>query len=432
MKSDRKNFLEILLLLGAVAVLTFLVQQQEGRSVGEREPLASVSESRAKQAPPASPEGGLEQEKKKTKGVAERIPADAPFEGYTLYATSGTAEVLLTNTSGDFVKRWEIDADRARLLPNGDLLVVHGSKWGLQREPWASLRSVIRKYRWDGSIVWEHELPGEAHHDIVPLANGNILAVYLTRVPKALIREKLGKQFERVHIRSDVLVEISPAGEEVWRWASHEHLSLRDCGARSCPDLSKEEFLSGKRRFDWTHINTVRELPQNQWVESGDARFAPGNILIFPRNFWSALLIDKPTGEVVWRYHGEGERGISGGHESYMIPPGYPGAGNILIFDNGRIHEQSRVLEVHPLTKQVVWSYADGPRFFSRVAGAAQRLPNGNTLISEDTSGRIFEVNSAGKEVWSHHAYKIRINRAHRYPPDYAPQFAALSANEDG
>jgi hypothetical protein len=103
-----------------------------------------------------------------------------------------------------------------------------------------------------------------------------------------------------------------------------------------------------------------------------------------------------------------------------MIQRGLPGEGNILLFDNGgyggysaptpecpdvrgaaRRH-YSRVLEFNPVTLEKVWEYVItfGPdnglfmadRFFSALVSSAQRLPNGNTLITEGLGGRIFEV----------------------------------------
>jgi outer membrane protein assembly factor BamB len=77
---------------------------------------------------------------------------------------------------------------------------------------------------------------------------------------------------------------------------------------------------------------------------------------------------------------------------------------NILIFDNGSAAERahSRVIEVDPVTKKIVWEYKSDPpaKFFARVMGAAQRLPNGNTLITASDSGYVFEVTRAGETVW--------------------------------
>ena len=111
---------------------------------------------------------------------------------------------------------------------------------------------------------------------------------------------------------------------------------------------------------------------------------------------------------------------IIGQHHAHMIPRGLPGEGNILVFDNGgwagygapnpgaptgfmnAQRDYSRVLEFDPTTLKIVWQYTpieagfikpvDANRFYSPFISSAQRLPNGNTLITEGSGGRIFEV----------------------------------------
>jgi len=62
------------------------------------------------------------------------------------------------------------------------------------------------------------------------------------------------------------------------------------------------------------------------------------------------------------------------------------------------------VIEVNPATKEIVWKYQDKPawNFFSPRMGIAQRLPNGNTLITEGSDGRIFEVTRDHQLVWEY------------------------------
>ena len=40
--------------------------------------------------------------------------------------------------------------------------------------------------------------------------------------------------------------------------------------------------------------------------------------------------------------------------------------------------------------------------FFSSFVSNAQRLPNGNTLITEGMQGRLFQVTPAGQVVWEY------------------------------
>lgn len=78
--------------------------------------------------------------------------------------------------------------------------------------------------------------------------------------------------------------------------------------------------------------------------------------------------------------------------------------GNIVIFDNGRSikREYSRVIELNPATREIVWEYKGNPlqSFYTESLGSAQRLPNGNTLICEGENGHVFEVTEEGEKVW--------------------------------
>jgi hypothetical protein len=129
-----------------------------------------------------------------------------------------------------------------------------------------------------------------------------------------------------------------------------------------------------------------------------------------------------------------------------MIASDLPGAGNILIFDNGGssgfgppspiapngsgvyARATSRIIEVDPVTFELVWSY-DGPNFYAMNISGVQRLPNGNTLITEGPSGRLFEVTTDGDIVWEyiHPVYtgsreSNSVYRAYRVPYDWIPQ----------
>ena len=48
------------------------------------------------------------------------------------------------------------------------------------------------------------------------------------------------------------------------------------------------------------------------------------------------------------------------------------------------------------------WSYeaSEEGEFFSPVCGSIQRLANGNTLITESTAGRAFEITPSKEIVW--------------------------------
>jgi outer membrane protein assembly factor BamB len=118
-----------------------------------------------------------------------------------------------------------------------------------------------------------------------------------------------------------------------------------------------------------------------------------------------------------------------------MIEKGLPGEGNIILFDNGlfprhRTHcGQTFIIEFNPVTKKIVWKYETegyaNIKFFSKTMGSQKRFPNGNTFISEDNTGRLFQIKPDGEIVWE---YVNRGGTCRPFPVayDYCPQIKAL------
>ena len=108
-------------------------------------------------------------------------------------------------------------------------------------------------------------------------------------------------------------------------------------------------------------------------------------------------------------------------------------SGNVLLFDNG-VHRRggpghSRILEVDPATEEIVWQYQAEVvlAFISFMTSGAERQPNGNTLITEGATGRIFEVTTERETVWEYvtgfmpagrFGKTPSMFRAHRYAAD--------------
>jgi hypothetical protein len=153
--------------------------------------------------------------------------------------------------------------------------------------------------------------------------------------------------------------------------------------------------------------------------------------------------LDKETGQVEFNPMGAFHKAtrnktMGGPHDCSEIPPGYPGAGNIICYDNGMYVGTSRAVEVNPKTDEVVWesnagSTRRGRRHFSSYISGAERLPNGNTIICAGANGRVFEVTPEHEIVWEYISPYIGsplshygVFRAHRYGPDFCPQFEQL------
>lgn len=279
-------------------------------------------------------------------------------------------------------------------------------------------------------------------------------------------------------IGDQVIREVNAQGQEVWSWVVGDHLDEFGISLEG-RNLLREVFANGSEGAGFLTINDMQPIGPNKWFDGGDQRFNPDNIVIDSREASFIAIIDKASGKVVWRIGppnysntSQSTGGLatvsaaslrpnvgldvprpfdqtSGQHDAYIIPKGLPGAGNLLLFDNEGesgyppIPSQlaSRVLEINPITKQIVWQYsgvdsgAPAWTFFSSFISSARRLPNGNTLIDEGMNGRIFQVTPAGEIVWEYiNPYfsrevigpgkAVRVNNVYRAQPvpyDWVP-----------
>jgi len=108
-------------------------------------------------------------------------------------------------------------------------------------------------------------------------------------------------------------------------------------------------------------------------------------------------------------------------HNAHWIPKGLPGAGNLIVFNNGGRRPDGSyssvdeiVLPVSPDGKYArkaglpfgpdkpAWSYTAEKKtdFFATFISGAQRLPNGNTLVCSGPDGTVFEVTADKQVVW--------------------------------
>jgi hypothetical protein len=359
------------------------------------------------------------------------------WNGYTLLFRG--LQVKLIDMNGRVAHDWTLETDvthcgtdRARLLEDGHVLVSRG---GMHSED-----GMLEELEWEGRVAWRYIPEGSIphtrylgpHHDVFRKANGNTLLICRQAVPEPCLARVRDPDWQGQAIYGDTILEVDRSGQTVWEWQSHEHLDLNHRRLLASPDWPPGPLNSTV--LDWTHVNTVRPLPENRWFDAGDARFRPGNVLISPRQLDTVYLIDRETHEIVWQYSGDYFGGLSGQHEPYMIEKGFPGAGNILIFDNGASPWNdlghagaSYVLEVDPTTKQVVWVYDRWQQFHSSYTSSAQRLANGNTLICESVSKRVFEVTHKGETVWEY-VDPVGTPRAYRYAYGHCPQTASLGA----
>jgi hypothetical protein len=415
-------------------------------------------------------------------GVTIYNPQKA-YNGYVVFsAPDGKTHMIDMN--GNEVHRWDYYAFPAELIDpaknggkRGHLVVQTRNGTSFPYFGGMLDNQEVGEVDWDGNVVWRWAGPSPVspalqNHDWARLPNGNTLLI------TSAIRVVGGVSDKPID--DQVIREVNPRGETVWSWAAGDHIDEFGVSAEG-RDLLRKIYRDGSLGYGFLTINDMQPIGPNKWFDGGDKRFDPDNIVIDSREANFIAIIEKKTGKIVWRIGPdfnppnqatEGYASLSsanprpmlslsvprpvdqtsGQHDAHIIPKGLPGEGDLLVFDNEgpagfpssrlSVEVGSRILEINPVTKQIVWQYtaanSDAPEwtFFSSFISSARRLPNGNTLIDEGMNGRIFQVTSTGEIVWEYvNPYygresvglysPVRTNwvfRAQPVPYDWAPE----------
>ncbi len=410
-----------------------------------------------------------------TEGTSTGEPPNfADPRGYTFFAPLNSRFTYLMDADGNEINSWESDvfpANSAYLLPDGHMLRV-GRIPGAVGELVSGVGGAVQEFDWEGNIVWEYDHAGPdilAHHDIEWLPNGNVLiiayeilspaeAIQAGRDPATVVPEGLW---------SDYVIEVDPSTDQiVWEWHVWDHLVQEidplvdnfDVVADRPERIDVNVVRPGdSTRPDWTHTNAIAynaDLDQ---------------IVLSPRTFSEIWIIDHSTttaeaasssggaagsgGDLLYRWGnpvtygagGEPDRELWFQHNPRWIEAGKPGAGNLLIFDNGDpvLRPYTRVIEVetpvqpdgtYPLMGAAfgpldpAWAYEDPKNFFASFISGADRLEDGRTLICNGPAGFLFEIDAAGQTGWTYTMPSTTF-RAERYEFSY-PAWIGLSEED--
>jgi hypothetical protein len=331
--------------------------------------------------------------------------------GYNLISNRDLTTAQLFDARGTVVHAWADPGAKhwsnAELLPDGDLLVT-GSE-----TPDEERSNFLLRLAWDGSVVWR--APISAHHDaeLTPAGTIATLTFRMRRIP-AISAEREVKDHE--------LTLLSADGQLLEQHSLYDMLcsspEIFSCTAPTETQV-KESFI------DLLHANSL-EFMRHPHLAQRHALYAATNVLVSFRHQDAVAIFDWPAKKLVWAW-GPGQ--ISGQHDARVLENG-----NILIFDNGIARSRSRVIELDPLSRAIVWEYgsAESERFFSLRKGSSQRLENGNTLVASSDSGEAFEVTPAGRMVWRFvnpnadaEGRRATIVRIHRYPVPFVQELLA-------
>jgi hypothetical protein len=416
------------------------------------------------------------------------IHEEEAYPGYTLFCTDNQTTTYLIDNEGRFVNSWpgsDNPALSVYLMEDGDL--VRTAAVSLPTPFSGGGRGGrVERYDWDGSLVWSYDYADPLylqHHDIEVLPNGNVLLIaweYKTKA-EAIAAGRDPSQLSGLNneLWPDHVVEVEPTlpsgGTIVWEWHAWDHL-IQDF------DPGKANYGVVEDHPELADINWVAQAPNADWNHSNAIFYheAFDQIILTVRKFSEVWVIDHSTTTAEAAGHTGGLRGMGGDllyrwgnpltykrgvaddatlfkpHDARWIPPGFPGEGNILIFNNGNNRPSGKASSVDEFVPpsdvfgdyptlspgdtygptSLAWTYmAPVPTdFYSSTKGGSHRLPNGNTLICYSTKGTFFEVNAIGDTVWRYvnpvsgggvkSQGDLPTNniafRATRYPVDYA------------
>jgi hypothetical protein len=337
------------------------------------------------------------------------------FAGYNLYTSGHAPEAVLMDMSGRELHRWRYSFPaafpsesaaaqvnsarwwrRAVLLEDGDLYAIFDGHGLLRLAPDSSLRWARLDF---------------AHHDLALQPDGGIAV--LTRQGAFLEVEG-----ERFPVIEDFVSVLDGAGRE------RDRISVVEAFERSRHRGLLDRIAS--KPGDLLHTNAIERL-DGQRADVLPA-FREGNWLLSMRKIDAIAVLDPEARRVVWAHTGR----FAHPHDPSLLENG-----NLLLFDNDGAGERSRVIELDPRSGEWVWVYegSESEPFYSRLLGAVQRLPNGNTLITESDNGRAFEVTSSGEIVWEFYnphtvvaesaqdegsgEYIATLSQVLRLPPDF-------------
>lgn len=404
------------------------------------------------------------------------------YSGYTMVKVQRIDGHYLIDMAGQVVNYFP-DFNDAYLQEDGTIFGFLGNKTFAIRD-------------WEGQTLWEYTEPREdysPHHDFLRIYNAELEDYTILYIANARVMQdeaiELGANpdyAERYqNAQMDAIVEIDSNGTVVWEWRFRDHL-VQDI------DPSKQNYVDsiadypqrldinwGVVQRDYLHCNGLDYNPEighvaiscnftNEiYIIDHDGTFVAGD----PEE--SIELAAGEAGDFLYRFgspvnYGQGEhpyyaknhyalqefsghRQVGGVHDIQWIKDGFPGAGNLLLFNNGMsvpraygdANPQAEFMEIDPylgengveqegyvnppeagytnmmpggrrppgpgptasrrlFSNQIVSMYNTAHGFSSYHGSAVQRLPNGNTIAQLAYLGRMVELTPDGEVVWDY------------------------------
>jgi hypothetical protein len=243
-------------------------------------------------------------------------------------------------------------------------------------------------------VVWRHRLPGVLDtHNVDRLSENRILVANMREYDGEVSRDRL-------------YIENTETNETEWEWVFHEHY----------PNSTDGGFNT-----DWTHVNDLDTIGE-------DDRY----VLTSPRNFDQVIVIDRRTDDIVMRLGEDDNRDILYEQHNPDYIEREDGTPVLIVADseNDRIVEYVRDcgdadprLGAGTPPSECDWNLVWSVEGFNWPRDA-DRLPNGNTLVTDTLNHRVVEITPEGEVVWEFYAAWAPYNAERGTDDSHGPAMA--------
>jgi hypothetical protein len=348
-----------------------------------------------------------------------RYTIGKPTAGYTLFQgrrNARPAYAVAFDTLGRIVWYRGFDVGLGgpadvKQQANGDITIYLGASTGF--EPIAGYYVQIHP---DGDVVATYQAPpplfADGHDMLFTFKDGQqTAALFFGYEEKATDLTSIGGPADTLFAHHR-LIEMTPTGTT--------RLLFPDENLFVLADRIEPPFLPP---YDLAHPNSIDVDPK-------------GNYIVSWRNTGEVTSFDPKTSHINWRLGGHHSTltivddplgGFSGQHCARATA-----ADRVLIYDDGPRHnpQVSRAVEYQidtvAKTARLVWSFTHPRRLFNPIIGCAQRLANGNTIVTYSVQGTFTEVSPSGEivaeAVVQDAGLPHLVHRAQRIASLYGPQ----------
>ena len=437
---------------------------------------------------------------KATRGLITNT--DKAADGYILFNPTNSGSTYLMNREGQILHEWkgyfhswlaylQDDGSVIRNAVDPDAPVFYAG----------GMAGRMDEVNFKGEVTWQFEYATEdyqIHHDIEVLPNGNVLSIsWDHRTREELI--EAGRNPEYIPMDGlwfDKIIEVEPTrpngGKIVWEWLLWDHMvqntdpAIPNYGDPADHPELMDINVHGEVPPEPEHPDTLLKLKladkthRNRTIYSEGADIFHCNAISYNAeldqiafsspHINEIFIIDHSTTTLEAAGHTGGRYGrggdflyrwgnphnylkgdstdqkLFGQHDVRWIKEGYPGEGNLTLYNNlvpgpDSMNYSSIVELKTPLLpdgsygkledgtfgpEAPVWSYIapDTLSLFSPFTSGAMRLSNGNTFILQGAAGRMIEVTSNGETAWEYwNPFRGNVREPNGDAGDAAPFF---------